>query len=345
MINGNHFRQKDRCVTMTTPPHGRSSDDDDQDNNNPSQQPYYPPSDHPEDRSDFGYQGAEQAAYGVYGDPSENSGRHAAGDYSQSEVNPGVAKGTGKIDILAAVSWGFSTTFRNAKLWILLGLIGLLAIIGSAAISFGVLAVTTDLDAVNEQELQSFGGANAASSMVGLAIALISLVLTPYVYRLGLFQVDDPATGWGHLWKDTPLLRTLGVLIVAAIVSGIVYLLTMVPLNQALEDLVDPDRSVSASAVLFMVLGFVVMLIWSVLSMFMAWAAASGQFGFGESLKTGWNIGKGNFGRLLLFVIAFQLIAPIAILLTFLLGIVVIFPAYTLMVAHMFRQAVGTAPH
>lgn len=330
---------------MTTPSYGHSSDDDDQDNNNPSQQPYYPPSDHPEDRSDFGYQGAEQAAYGSYGDPSENGGSHAAEGYSQSGVNPGAVAGTGRVDILAAVSWGFSTTFRNAKLWIVLGLIGLLAIIGSAAISFGVLTATTDLDAANEQELQPFGDTSAAGSMVSLAIVLISLVLTPYIYRLALFQVDDPATGWGHLWKDTPLLRTLGVLIVAGIVNGIVYLLTMVPVNQVLEDLVEPDRSVSASAVIFMVLGFVVMLIWSVLSMFMGWAAASGEFGFGESLKTGWNIGKSNFGKLLLFVIAFQLIAPIAILLTFLLGIIVIFPAYTLMLAHMFRQAVGTASH
>lgn len=345
MGNGNDFRQKDRCITMTTPSHGRSSDDDDQDNNNPSQQPYYPPSDHPEDRSDFGYQGAEQAAYGAYGDLSENGDNHAAEGYSQSGAHPGAGAGTGKINILAAVSWGFSATFRNAKLWIVLGLIGLLAIIGSSAISFGVLTVTADLDAANEQELQPFGGVSAAESMVWVAVVLISLVLTPYIYRLALFQVDDPATGWGHLWKDTPLLRTLGVLIVAGIVSGVVYLLTMVPVNQALEELIDPDRSVATSAVILVVLGFVVMLIWSVLSMFMVWAAVSGQFGFGESLKTGWNIGKSNFGKLLLFVIAFQLIAPIAILLTFLLGFIVIFPAYTLMLAHMFRQAVGTTSH
>lgn len=323
---------------MTNPPHGHNADDNSNNKENPDgggsqQQPFYPPSNHPEDRPEFGYQGSEQTAYGAYSNPGESSAQHNGHVSMQQEP--------GKINILEAISWGFATTFRNAKLWIVLGLIVFIGIIAAVAAQIAVIASIADPGTLEETGGELFSG--TVSDVLTLGIVLITLVLTPYFYRLALFQVDDANTGWGHLWKDTPLLRAIGVMLAVSIVSGILYFVAVSPLGQAFSDGTPESNSFSASGIAMMLIGTVAMVAWSVLSMFMSWAAVSGQFGFGASMKTGWGIGWTNFAKLLLFAIVANLVVTVALLISFGLVLIVVVPAWLLVTAHMFRQAVPSA--
>lgn len=325
---------------MTNPPHDGTNPPHDGDNED---KPYYPPSNHPEDRTDFGYAGAEQAAYGAYAG-SADAGAHAAGA-NATGASAAQAGPAGKIDVLQAVSWGFSTTFKNAKLWLLIGLIIFLAIIGAAVANFAILASTGVFDNPEEPAAGANATGDAASTVFTLIIMLATLVLAPYLYRLALFQVDDPNTGWGHLWKDTPVLRAIGVMLCTGIVSTILYLVTLLPVSRGFGDAVTGETSIGASELVLMLVGAVAMLVWSIVSAFMQWAAASGQFGFSASFRAGWKIGWNNFGRLLLFIIVANIAMTIFVLITLSLGIIVIMPAYCLMMAHMFRQAAEHESH
>lgn len=325
---------------MTHPPHNGTNHSHSGDDGDNEDKTYYPPSNHPEDRADFGYAGAEQAAYGSYAGNTDNGG-NAAATHSAGASGAQVGE-TGKIDVLQAVSWGLSTTFKNAKLWLLIGLVIFLSVIG-AGIANVVFAVNNtnfeNLDANSMDAAAESGG--VFGTVLTMVIVLVSFVVTPYLYRLALFQVDDPHTGWGHLWKDTPLIRAIGVMLCTGIVSAILYTVTLLPVSRSFGDAVTEETSLGATEGMLTAVGLVVMVLWSIVSMFMAWAAVSGQYGFGESFRVGWKIGWRNFGKLLLFVIIANIAMTILIVVTLTLGIIVIMPAYFLVMAHMFRQAVG----
>ena len=136
------------------------------------------------------------------------------------------------------------------------------------AAQIAVIASIADPGTLEETGGELFSG--TVSDVITLGIILITLVLTPYFYRLAIFQVDDANTGWGYLWKDTPLLRAIGVMLAVSLVSGILYFVAVTPLGQAFSDGTPESNSFSASGIVMMLIGTVAMVAWSVLSMFMS---------------------------------------------------------------------------
>lgn len=347
---------------------GQGPNDNGQGSNNsgPENNPYQP-TNHPEDRPGYGQgqnQGGGLPSYGDYssqqnqggfGDNGYGQGGYGQDGYGQGgygaagyqEGAPGYGGYAGydqqppayqptKPSAIDALKWGFKTTFSNAKLWIL----GALAFF---AVSFGVAMLMGVPAAIQENN----GQAGTAVSVLNILSMIVSMVLALLVMRLALFQVDDPRTAWNYLGKNIPWLPTIGVEIVISIIGAAVVMVPMMGILAATVGMgaggAEPTEEDVFAAVgtVFGIL-FVMMLIMffiQPLIMFMSWAAIDGK-GFTGAFKVGFNIGKNNYGQLLVFLLL-NFVCGIGILITLGLGAIVIGPALMLGQAHLYRQCTG----
>ena len=117
--------------------------------------PRYQPTNHPEDRPNFGHAQEGNAGYsnagygnagygnGGYGDPAGVGYQGAnEGAYGAGKGNALTRPSDGRINIGDAIGWGFKAAFSNWKLWIL-GALAFGVVIGLISVIAGAIAGST----------------------------------------------------------------------------------------------------------------------------------------------------------------------------------------------------------
>ncbi len=283
--------------------------------------PRYEPTNHPEDRPDYG----QLPSYG---------GAHEGNAQGYAGYHAGQPQRTGRVSAIDAVSWAFRAVFSNWKLWILGTLLaGVLGVV-FFAISGGVGAATASVD----------GDISASSTIMQIISWVIGIVLTLMLMRLALFQIDDSRTGWGYLFKNVRWWQPLVIMVVIGVVAG---LISFVALRGSAAGLVGNAEQLSDEEALTAVMGMLgVLAVISLISFFvqplfslMQWFAADGD-SVGDAVKKGFQAGKNNYGQLLLLSILNFFIVVAGFLLLG-IGLIVAYPVTLLAQAHMYRQCAG----
>ena len=283
--------------------------------------PRYEPTNHPEDRPDYG----QLPSYG---------GAHEGNAQGYAGYQAGGPQHTGKVSAIDAVSWAFRAVFSNWKLWILGTLLaGILGVV-FFAISGGVGAATASAE----------GDLSASSTIMQIISWVIGIVLTLMLMRLALFQIDDSRTGWGYLFKNVRWWQPLVIMVVIGIVGG---LISFVAVRGSAAGLADNAEQLSDEEAFAAVMGMLgVLAVISLISFFiqpffslMQWFAADGD-SVGDAVKKGFQAGKNNYGQMLLLAILNFFIIVAGFLLLG-IGLIVAYPVTLLAQAHMFRQCAG----
>lgn len=283
--------------------------------------PRYEPTNHPEDRPDYG----QLPSYG---------GAHEGNAQGYAGYHAGQPQHTGRVSAIDAVSWAFRAVFSNWKLWILGTLLaGILGVV-FFAISGGVGAATASAE----------GDLSASSTIMQIISWVIGIVLTLMLMRLALFQIDDSRTGWGYLFKNVRWWQPLVIMVVIGVVAG---LSSFVALRGSVAGLAGNAEQLSDEEAFTAVMGMLgVMAVISLISFFvqplfslMQWFAADGD-SVGDAVKKGFQAGKNNYGQLLLLsILNFFIIVAGFLLLG--IGLIAAYPVTLLAQAHMFRQCAG----
>lgn len=283
--------------------------------------PRYEPTNHPEDRPDYG----QLPSYG---------GAHEGNAQGYAGYHAGQTQHTGRGSAIDAVSWAFRAVFSNWKLWILGTLLaGILGVV-FFAISGGVGAATAGAD----------GDLSVSSTIMQFISWVIGIVLTLVLMRLALFQIDDSRTGWGYLFKNVRWWQPLVIMVVIGVVAG---LISFVAVRGSAAGLADNAEQLSDEEAFTAVMGMLgVLAVISLISFFiqpffslMQWFAADGD-SVGDAVKKGFQAGKNNYGQLLLLsILNFFIIVAGLLLLG--IGLIVAYPVTLLAQAHMFRQCAG----
>lgn len=240
-------------------------------------------------------------------------------------------KGTGKLNILEAIGWGFKTVFGNPKLWLPLGVVYLLL---SVAVRFVPTVGTW---------IQVGGTTVFGPWMIGAALQ------ATLARNLNFGDVKSPTFG-----------KTLGMSVLLSVIAmlGMTVLLTalgigafsaidptMIPENpEAIMD--DPETffAVMGPVMAAFGIGLVVMLLISPLFMLQPWFAGDNNGTFGQAFTGGFKAGARNYGRLLGFAVLAGLINLIGAI-PFGLGLIVTMPATMLALAYGYRQiSAGPVP-
>ncbi|HCD2523102.1 TPA: hypothetical protein NBR61_000392 [Corynebacterium striatum] len=316
--------------------------------------PRYEPTNHPEDRPDYGLPsygsyGAQSSEPGYAGTANGNTygsyGPYGAGNLSGR--NHAAPAYTGPVSATKAIGWGFRATFANWQLWIL-GAFALIAV--TLVLSFIGAAISGGLSGGSEEATAAAG---LSSMAVNILSTLFSLIVSLVVMRLAFCQIDDPATSWGYVGKNVRWVQPFVVGLVVNIVIGGLMLIgllifggaTFVALfNGDIEAALfngDIESDADAMKAVSTILGFVavaMLISWLIqpLYVLMQWFAADGE-SIGDAFKKGFAAGKANYGQLLLFSFLMLLLA-LATILTLGLGMLVIMPVSMLAQAHIMRQ-------
>lgn len=234
-------------------------------------------------------------------------------------------KGTGKLEVMEALSWGGKALFANAKLWIPLG------------VACTVLAVLG----------QFLPGAGAAIGSIGM------LLLAPWMVGVALQQTlvkqftynDAKAPAYG---------KTLGVTALLGVVAMIVSMILLMVLAFGALSTIDPStlpdnaedvtpeqmwnlvRPILGALAVTGVIGLLVLPFF----MFQTWYAADNNGSFGHAISAGFKAGASNYLKILGFVVLAGLINLVGAALFF-VGLVVTLPGTMLAVAHAYRQVSG----
>lgn len=289
--------------------------------------PRYEPTNHPEDRPDYGL-----PSYGSY-----NAGGNAGYDEQpQGGVGYNGPVYNGPVSATKAIGWAFRTVFSNWQLWIL-GSLLMLAVFGifGAVVGF-ILASNGDGNA-------AFTG-NIFSNVI---TQVISLLVSLFVMRLALFQIDDLKTGWSYIGKDVRWGNTFLMLLIIAVVSFLVMGLGVMVFGGTAfatltsADVQDEEAALAAAGTVFGILAVLVIISWLVTPLYklMPWFAADGD-SIGDSIKKGFTAGKANYLQLLLYALMMFGLG-IACILTLGLGFFIFAPVSLLAEAHLFRQCAG----
>ena len=283
--------------------------------------PRYEPTNHPEDRPDYG----QLPSYG---------GAHEGNAQGYAGYHAGQPQHTGRVSAIDAVSWAFRAIFSNWKLWILGTLLaGFLGVV-FFAISGGVGAATTSAD----------GDLTASSTIMQIISWVIGIVLTLALMRLALFQIDDSRTGWGYLFKNVRWWQPLVIMLVIGAVASLIAFAavggTVYGLLNDVENMTE-DEAVAAVLSVMGIMGVLLLISFFIQPFFslMQWFAADGD-SVGEAVKKGFQAGKNNYGQMLLLAILNFFIIVAGFLLLG-IGLIVAYPVTLLAQAHMYRQCAG----
>lgn len=253
--------------------------------------PRYEPTNHPEDNPNFGsaHPGGHKApGYGYAGGQG-----YAGGD-------AGYLHGPQRPQAVRSIGWGFSAFGRNWKtlvpLALALGLAGAILSMGMSLLTGGNFET-------------AYSGNSVVSSLLSL---VISLVVTPLLYRFATWHVDEPRPGIGALGKDVHWVAAGVYLVVQGIITIIMVGGMQLSGFAEMSETTDPaevDPSVFAGVFAFFLAFVLLMFFLSPLFTLMAWFAADGKTGFGASFSTGFAAGKKNYLQLLLFSLLVGLIS------------------------------------
>lgn len=234
-------------------------------------------------------------------------------------------KGTGKLEVMEALSWGGKALFANAKLWIPLGVAcTVLAVLGlflpgaGAAIgSIGMLLLAPWMVGValqqtlvkqftyNEAKAPAYGKTLGVTALLGVLAFIVSMILL-MVLAFGALTTIDPTT-----LPDNPE-------------------------NLTPEEMWNLLRPILGALAVMGVIGLLVMPFF----MFQAWYAADNNGSFGNAISAGFKAGASNYLKILGFVVLAGLINIVGAALFF-VGLIVTMPGTMLAAAHAYRQISG----
>ena len=234
-------------------------------------------------------------------------------------------KGTGKLEVMEALSWGGKALFANAKLWIPLG------------VAYTVLAVLG----------QFLPGVGAAISSIGM------LLLAPWMVGVALQQTlvkqftynEAKAPAYGKTLGVTALLGVLAFIVSMILLMVLAFgALTTIdpttlpdnPENLTPEEMWNLLRPILGALAVMGVIGLLVMPFF----MFQAWYAADNNGSFGNAISAGFKAGASNYLKILGFVVLAGLINIVGAALFF-VGLIVTMPGTMLAAAHAYRQISG----
>lgn len=240
-------------------------------------------------------------------------------------------KGTGKLDILGAIAWGFKTVFANAKLWLPLGAAYLL-------LTFAGLFVPL---------------AGPFIQMIGL------LLFVPWLFGAALQQTLVRDLGYGDV-KSPTFGKTLGMTALLVAIFFVVFFvlfgtltvgaMTQIDVNALPDDpqvlMDDPELFFELFGPVFAAMGIaaLVALLISPFVMLQMWYAADNNGTFGQAFGAGFKQGARNYLRLLGLAVLFGLINIVATI-PFGAGLVLTVPATLLALAYAYRQvSAGPVP-
>lgn len=247
-------------------------------------------------------------------------------------------KGRGKLNVLEAVNWGFSTAWHNPRVWILgtflmfLGVLATVVLVGAALWGAEAL-IGRDFSLWWAQEKELPEG-------FGPGISLLPLLITPFLYAGALAQVDRAKIGYRDFFQRTHYWKVILVSVVGSVFWAAVEYLFSAAFPA------DPAAMEDASAwyVLGSFVGSLIQLVLVILTQLLtlAWTwYVSDGYGIGEAVQQGSAAVWHNFFRLaVLFFVGF-LVMVLGIAFTFGLGALLLIPASLLMTAHLCRQANG----
>lgn len=307
--------------------------------------PRYQPTNHPEDRPNFGHAQEGNAGYsnagygnagygnGGYGDPAGVGYQGAnEGAYGVGKGNALTRPSDGRINIGDAIGWGFKAAFSNWKLWIL-GALAFGVVIGLISVIAGAIAGSTG----NYDPQNPFGAGQIIPQILS---GILGFVISLIIYRLALRQIDEANAGWGDIGKDVRWGPTLAVMLIIGVVSSIICVIVASVLGVWAANTNPVTDAQLAAAVGKMLGGLALLMLASLLLSplyyLMAWYAADGRAGVGGSIREGFRAGKRNYSPLLGLSLLTGLISFITLPVGFLT-----YPAILLAMAHGYRQAAG----
>lgn len=234
-------------------------------------------------------------------------------------------KGTGKLEVMEALSWGGKALFANAKLWIPLG------------VAYTVLAVLGLFLPGPGAAIGSIGMLLLAPWMVG--VALQQTLVKQFTYN------DAKAPAYGKTLGVTALLGVLAFIVSMILLMVLAFgALTTIdpttlpdnPENLTPEEMWNLLRPILGALAVMGVIGLLVMPFF----MFQAWYAADNNGSFGNAISAGFKAGASNYLKILGFVVLAGLINIVGAALFF-VGLIVTMPGTMLAAAHAYRQISG----
>ncbi len=263
-------------------------------------------------------------SYGNYGPTIGAGSNHEGADGQLMTTTNGV------IDYPAAFSWGFKATFRNWYIWILgtilLIVVPVLLIVAVQFLSPGGLSANRQV---------------AESNWYGTGSSLLWALLAPFLFTGLLYQVDRERMRIEGFWTNIRYLHVLATRILSGLFEGLV-LLVMAGIGFGIVGVQTQSPGVSlGGALIGAFLCLLLLLFAQPLYLFWPWVAADRTIGVWESLKVAFEAGKRNYWRIVGWEILLAFLLFFGCLLTFMIGAVILLPAYYLIRAHAYRQAVG----
>lgn len=294
--------------------------------------PHYNSTSYPEDQPGFGAQG--QPGYGSPESPYGGYGSGQSGNeqplYGGNAAN--IVAGDGKIHVFDAISWAFSSTFKNWKLWIL----GSLVITGCSALVSFLYSITQ-------------------SSVVSGAFGFAFFFISPVIARLVLRQVDGPQPGWSNIGEDVNYFPAMCVYLVYGVVIQIVLLVlgfsafalsggyNAVAGVDSLEYITNEQLfSIFTSVLVAGAVVLIVAILVAPLFLCLWWLPVDRRAGFAGSFVQSLKLGIGHYSSLLGFIVILVVISVVLIIVTIGIASIVVAPVAYLAWGYVYRQMVGS---
>lgn len=289
----------------------------------------YPDTPHPEDQPGYGYASYQdnQNYPGSYAAPLGNPGQ--PGQPGQ----PGVREaGTGTVDVMRAVNWAFSATFKNWTVWIL-GALAFFAAIVVVSMTISIVAVVTS------------GGEPTTNPLLSLLSGLLGMAVSLLFYNAATRQLDRQKIGWGDFFRGMNAGPLIGFLLLNAVLGLLIMTVGELVTTGSVQTLTGAEPSTDWEDLSRLLLGqlgaTLVSLLIAPLVVFIPYYLADRRAGFVDAIRLGISAGARNYGKLLLTMFLMGLVGGLAVLVTLGLGVLVVLPVIMLVYAHLYRQASG----
>lgn len=322
---------------MSSPYHGSPNDDDHGQREGAfPDYPAYRPTPHPEDSGSYSYPSYGMGYGQGYGQGADDG--YGPGPLGAAAMEPG----SGRIDVMRAISWGFRQAYRNWHVWIL----GTLAVMAFSGV-VGAIGGLVGTPGVN-------GTGMAVSAVLNVLASLVMVAVGVFALRGALHQVDEPGMGWGHFSRDVNFWSTLLLqFIIGLVTTALMALVAGGILRVSVEQFADPtalDMATEAELVAWvaalagaLALVLLVSVLLNPLVVFMPYYLVERRADFLGSVREGFRAGTQNYLRLLLTYAVAGILAVLAIVLTFGVATIFLIGPWYLAQAHMYRQAAGGA--
>ncbi|WPF65248.1 hypothetical protein [Corynebacterium sp. 22KM0430] len=159
--------------------------------------------------------------------PEDSPGFDKYPQYSQETPEWAQEKsvqGTGKVNLGAAVPWGFKATFSSWYIWIL----GTLVLGFVAMALYAVLMILPNMELMETNPDAAVDAMNAGWGQYALSLA--QLLIMPFILTGMLAQVDKKRVGLGDFFRNVRYFQVLGLSLVQSLLGLIGVVLIVLPL-------------------------------------------------------------------------------------------------------------------